>query len=224
MSADCWLTRAVISPRTILTRGLSDAYAWHQLVWQAFPGRDGAPRDFLTRLDDKPAGTQLLIVSPLEPLRPAWLAVTDSWETKPIPPAYFQPRAYRFQLHANPTVKRVMRNEAGEKKKNGRREPVGLRKDAEGKLALDEPSLRDWLARKGEAAGFQLHATAPLEIWSDAQRFRKTKAGLHGVHHAVDFTGILEITDPAVFRAAFARGIGSAKAFCFGMMAIAPLQ
>lgn len=222
MSADCWLTRAVISPRTIMARGLSDAYAWHQLVWQAFPGRDGAPRDFLTRLDDKPAGTQLLVVSPVEPVRPEWLAPADSWETKPIPPGYFQPRAYRFQLHANPTVKRVVRNAAGEKKKNGRREPVGLRKNAEGKLELDEPALRAWLVRKGEASGFRLHATAPLEIWADAQRFRKTKAGLHGVHHAVDFTGILEITDPTTFRTAFAAGIGSAKAFGFGLIALAP--
>ena len=222
MSTDCWLTRAVISPRTLMARGLADAYAWHQLVWQAFPGRDGEARDFLTRLDDKPAGTQLLIVSPTEPARPAWLGDADNWESKPIPPGYFQPRAYRFQLHANPTVKRVVRNAAGEKKKNGRREPLGLKKNADGKWELDEPALHAWLARKGENAGFRLHGSAPLEVWSEAQRFHKTKTGLHGVHHAVDFTGILEITDPVVFRTTFACGIGSAKAFGFGLVAVAP--
>ncbi len=222
MSTDCWLTRAVISPRTIMARGLHDSYAWHQLVWQGFPGRDGEARDFLTRLDDKPSGTQLLIVSPTSPVPPAWLTPSDTWETKAIPPGYFQPRAYRFQLHANPTVKRAVRNAAGEKKKNGRREPVGLKKNADGKLEIDEAELRAWLARKGEAAGFQLHPTAPLEIWSDAQRFHKKKDGHHGVHHAVDFTGILQITDPETFRAAFARGIGSAKAFGFGLIALAP--
>lgn len=37
----CWLTRAVITPRTLFARGIKDAYTWHQLVWQAFPGQMG---------------------------------------------------------------------------------------------------------------------------------------------------------------------------------------
>jgi len=211
----CYLTRALIGPRTVYARGLHDAYAWHQLVWKAFPGRDDKIRDFLTRLDDKPNGTQLLIVSPTEPKHPDWLGESDEWQSKAIPPGFFRARSYRFQLHANPTVKRVVRDAAGNRKKNGRRKAI-----------TGEADLRAWLERKGEAGGFRLTESVPLEIFSNISRFTKTpKSGqsMSGTHNAVDFTGILEVTDPAIFLThTFATGIGSAKAFGFGLLILAP--
>ncbi len=213
----CWLTRAIITPRTLFNRGIRDAYTWHQLVWQAFPGRDGKTRDFLTRLDDKPGGAQLLVVSPVEPRRPDWLCAADAWESKPIPPAYFQPRRYRFQLRANPTHKPVKDKDGqyiAEAKKRKRRAITG---DAE---------LATWLRRKGEAGGFRLCNESELEIWRDAQRFEKRRVdGTHhpGVHSTVDFSGVIEITDPALFLSAtFSKGLGSAKAFGFGLLVLAP--
>lgn len=213
----CWLTRALITPRTSFTRGIKDAYAWHQLVWQAFPGRDGEKRDFLTRLDDKPGGTQLLIVSPIAPVRPDWLGEADVWETKPIPPTYFQARPYRFQLRANPTHKPVKDkdgNYIADAKKRKRRAVTG------------EAELAAWLRRKGEAGGFRLCDGAPLETWNEVQRFEKRPAKApqhHGLHGTVDFSGVIEITDPALFlTATFTKGIGSAKAFGFGLLVITP--
>jgi CRISPR system Cascade subunit CasE len=47
--------------------------------------------------------------------------------------------------------------------------------------------------------------------------------GRRGLHNAVEFRGILTVTDPARFRETFARGIGSAKGFGFGMLALAPV-
>lgn len=212
----CFLTRALIGPRTVFARGLHDAYAWHQLVWKAFPARDGDARDFLTRLDDKPKGTQLLIVSPTEPVRPDWLTDHDEWETKPIPSDFFQARRYRFQLHANPTVKRVVRDAAGNRKKNGRREAI-----------TDEADLRAWLHRKGEAGGFRLTESPLPEVFSDLSQFTKhPKSGLamNGTHGTADFSGLLEVTDPALFLSqTFAKGIGSAKAFGFGLLVLAPV-
>ena len=212
----CFLTRALIGPRTIFARGLHDAYAWHQLVWKAFPGKDGETRNFLTRLDDKPKGTQLLIVSPTEPTRPDWLNENDEWETKAIPSGFFQARRYRFQLRANPTVKRVVRDAAGNRKKNGRREAI-----------TGEEELLSWLQRKGEAGGFRLPEGTPVEVLSDLSSFAKRpKSGqsMSGTHGATDFSGILEVTDPANFLTqTFAKGIGSAKAFGFGLLVLAPV-
>lgn len=212
----CYLTRALVGPRTVFARGLHDAYAWHQVVWKAFPGRDGEARDFLTRLDDKPGGTQLLIVSPTEPTRPDWLTEHDEWKTKAIPSGFFQARRYRFQLHANPTIKRVVRDAAGNRKKNGKREAI--KGDAE---------LRAWLRRKCEAGGFSVPESAPPEIFSDVSHFTKkakTSQAVTGTHGAVDFSGILEVTDPALFLSqTFIKGIGSAKAFGFGLLVLAPL-
>ncbi len=188
------------------------------MVWQAFPGRDGEKRDFLTRLDDKPGGTQLLIVSPIAPVRPDWLGDADVWETKSIPPAFFQARRYRFQLRANPTHKPVKDkdgNYIADAKKRKRRAVTG------------EAELAAWLQRKGEAGGFRLCNGAPLETWNEVQRFEKRQANgpqHHGIHGTVDFSGVIEITDLALFlTATFTKGIGSAKAFGFGMLLLAPL-
>ena len=214
----CWLTRALVTPRTLFERGIKDTYVWHQMVWQAFPGRDGQPRNFLTRLDDKPGGTQLLIVSPAEPVRPAWLGAADTWDTKPIPLTYFRARPYRFQLRANPTYKPV-KDQAGkyieDAKKRKRRAITG------------EAELAAWLRRKGETGGFRLVDNYPLETWSEAQYFdKRPPGGPHhsGIHAAVAFSGVIEITDPLLFvTTTFAKGVGSAKAFGFGLLVLAPV-
>ena len=49
------------------------------------------------------------------------------------------------------------------------------------------------------------------------------KGTTHGVHYAVEFQGVLTVTDSALFRTTFTTGIGSAKAFGFGLLALAPL-
>jgi len=217
-AATCWLTRAIVSPHTLFARGIKDTYAWHQLVWRAFPGRDGESRDFLTRLDDKPEGTQLLVVSPTEPVRPDWLGGMDIWETKHIPPTYFQARSYRFQLRANPTHKPVKDkdgNYIADAKKRKRRAVTG------------EAELLAWLQRKGAAGGFRISDSIPLQTWNDVQHFEKRPTNGHqhrGVHTTVDFSGVLEVTDPTHFLATtFAKGIGSAKAFGFGLLVLAPI-
>ena len=59
---------------------------------------------------------------------------------------------------------------------------------------------------------------------SDFSRGREyfEKQGLRGLHSAVEFQGVLNVTDPAKFHETFARGIGPAKAFGFGLLVIAP--
>lgn len=210
----CFLTRALISHPTIEARGIWDAYTWHQLIWQAFPGRDGETRDFLTRLDDKFGAVQVLIVSPREPVRPAWLGSQDEWATKPIPPSYFQARRYRFQLRANVTKKKVEPGPDGRNIRTGKR------------IALTEPKdILQWLVRKGEQHGFVIPDIDEVILATGQQRFHKTPRqgqAMHGKHGTVDFTGTLEVRDPALFHAAFSRGLGSAKAFGFGLLVLAP--
>lgn len=215
----CWLTRALISPRTLFACGIKDAYAWHQLVWKAFPGRNDKLRDFLTRLDVKPEGIQLLVVSPAQPARPDCLSAADLWESKPIPSAYFQARRYRFQLRANSTHKPVKDengNYIADAKKRKRRAITG------------DVELAAWLKRKGEAGGFRIIETVPLETWREVQHFEKRPSnGDHhrGVHGVVDFSGVIEITDPEVFlNVTFAKGVGSAKAFGLGLLVLAPVN
>ena len=127
-----------------------------------------------------------------------------------------QPLAFR--LRANPT-KRIGKTNA----------------DLPGKrvaLVREEEQI-EWLARKGRGGeadgtgGFELvmNEGAPsVTVVPEGKKFgRKTENGIkHEMRHvAVLFEGVLRITDADAFRRTLVRGIGSAKAFGFGLLSIA---
>jgi len=210
------LTSIWLDEREAAHQRLFDTYDWHQAAWKCFPGRDDTQRDFLTRLDARDGGFRLFIVSPLPPARPAWCEAGE-WRTKEIPASYFQRRRYCFQLRANPTRKVRADGPDGTRKKNGRRQ------------ALTQPeALREWLQRKGATGGFRVEGLEPQSdtpcAIAPARRFyfHREKDGQRGLHAGVDFTGRLEVIDPALFHETFRAGIGSAKSFGFGLLIIAP--
>jgi CRISPR system Cascade subunit CasE len=191
---------------------LRDSYQWHQAVWHAFPGRSDSPRDFLTRLDRRQDGFRLLIVSSTEPVRPNWCPPdAESWLTKAIPDRYFSRTRYAFQLCVNPTKKIAKLNLDGTKAKNGRRVPLRTREE-----------MLAWIVRKGEQGGFAVDVGNTRTYSRGREYFQKQ--GVSGLHSAVEYQGVLTVTDPAVFLETFNRGIGSAKAFGFGLLMIAPTQ
>ena len=142
--------------------------------------------------------------------RPAWCP-TDCFGTKLIPDDYFAHRHFRFRLLANPTKKIRVDNSDGTRKRNGKRVPLTKRED-----------LIDWLARKGVAGGFDIDAESVRVVPRGRSMFQKD--GAQGHHSAVEFQGDLVVTNTALFRNAIATGIGSAKAFGFGMLVIAPIS
>lgn len=189
---------------------IRDTYDWHQRVWQAFGGRDGAPRNFLTRVERKEEVYRVLILSHSVPTKPDWCP-TDCFGTKEIPETFFEHPRYRFSLLANPTKKLCVDNADGSRKKNGRRVPLTRRED-----------LVAWLQRKAEAGGFRINADS-LRIIPRGREFFHKDGHSHGTHAAVEFQGELAVTNSAQFRATVATGIGSAKAFGFGLLVIAPM-
>ena len=205
------LTQITLDFITVAGLHIRDAYDWHQRAWQCFPGRDGRQRDFLTRLDRCPEIFRLLIVSPIKPVRPDWCpAESECWKTKPIPETYFTHHRYVFQLCANPTRKLAAQNPDGSFKKNGRRAPLGGREQ-----------LVAWISRKGEHGGFTVAEDALRTFTRGREYFEKN--GMRGLHSAVEFRGVLTVTDPQRFRETFTRGMGSAKAFGFGLLVLAPI-
>lgn len=202
----------ILVPYELAVRHLKirDSYDWHQRVWQAFKGHDGEKRAFLSRVDEIDDAYRLLIVSPIAPAKPDWCP-TDCFKSRVIPEDFFAAGRFRFSLLVNPTKKLVVRDEAGERKKNGRRVPLTKRAE-----------LLDWMRRKAEAGGFDIGDPENLRTLPKPRGYFQ-KAGMHGVHHAVEFQGTLTVTDTALFRRTFTTGIGSAKAFGFGMLCLAPL-
>lgn len=116
--------------------------------------------------------------------------------------------AFSFRLRANPT-KRLGKssNEAPGKR-------VGLEK---------EEQQLNWLKRKASLGGFCiLHA----EVSQDALLEDIVRDPITGEHSltliAVQFDGVLQVTDQEQFVKTLINGIGSAKGFGFGLLSLAP--
>lgn len=203
------LTQITLNFPLVARLGLNDTYDWHQCVWQCFPGRSFEGRDFLTRLDPFQDGVRLLIVSAVQPTRPCW-CLSEFWKTKQIPESYFDSRRYAFQLCANPTKKILKLGIDAQPTKNGKRVPLRTREEY---LA--------WIGRKGERGGFSVEESSLCTFQRGREYFKKK--GVLGLHSAVEFQGVLEVVDSGRFRETFEHGIGSAKAFGFGLLVISPM-
>lgn len=204
-----YLTEAWLPAELALRRKLYDSYDWHQTVWEAFPGHENDSRAFLTRVDAVRDRFRLYILSEWTPQRPSWWPESD-WRSRPVPDSFLGHRRYAFQLCANPTRKRVKLDEEGRPCRNGRRDPLRTREE-----------LESWIVRKGQQGGFRPELDT-LRILPLGRRYFQRKGG-GGMHTAVDYRGILEVTDVAKFREAFRRGVGPAKGFGFGLLLLAPL-
>ncbi len=110
---------------------------------------------------------------------------------------------YIFRLRANPTVKKRLPG-----KQNGAR--VGIE---------NENDQIKWLQKKGLRNGFLLIKEA---IWDEGLiRSSKYAAGRELIFKSVRFEGVLEVENPERFERAVVKGIGSAKAFGFGLLSLA---
>lgn len=213
-----WLTQLTLNHATVARRHLRDSYDWHQAAWECFPGRPTAARDFLTRLDESPQGFRLLIVAPQPPTRPVWCP-PQAWQSREIPPNYFQRSRYAFQLRANPTRKVINRDKPKVVRPDGR---LDRNKNAR-RVALRQPAdLVAWLERKAAGGGFAVEADTLRVIPEGQDHFNRGRQ--HGAHASVEFRGTLSVTDPAKFHQTFVTGLGSAKAFGFGLLVVAPVS
>jgi CRISPR system Cascade subunit CasE len=128
----------------------------------------------------------------------------------------------RFRLRANPTRKIDTKSSPDGKRRNGKR--VELR---------GEQNWLGWLARKGEQHGFALRESRVRPGVPDVQvidqgKLQGRRSGDEGAARmtlaAVLFNGCLVVTDAERFRAALAEGIGSGKAYGFGLLSVARLE
>jgi CRISPR system Cascade subunit CasE len=80
--------------------------------------------------------------------------------------------------------------------------------------------LGEWLTRRAEPAGFRvvrLDTMQPGFVYANKTRDPGGGQRLRSVR----YEGVLEVTDSAQFGKAVVRGIGSAKAFGFGLLSLA---
>ncbi len=137
-------------------------------------------------------------------------------EVKPIRLDFRVGQSFRFRLEANPT----MRLRKGSRNTEG----VLTGDDWVGKrVPVSAQRLEDWLIRRAERLGFRVHELTGLRpgyvyfnqkaVRGEGQRLRSAR-----------YDGTLEVVVPEAFQAAVVCGIGSAKAFGFGLLSLAPVR
>lgn len=226
-----WLACLKIDTKTIYTEGISnDIYTWHKKLWECYPDAPKAKRDFLTRIDPLVGSIRFWVLAKRQPVCPAWCP-PDCFDVKEIASSFLMHRYYYFDLRANPVKSIVQRGPNGETllKKNSKRRP-GKRVPI---VKADE--LRSWISDKGIVrcldeqtglpvpGGFKIVEEKPLEISQMTENhFRKKN---HTAYHGgVQFRGTLEVTNQEDFIKTYYHGIGSAKAFGFGLLLLAPTK
>lgn len=235
-----YLSALDLNPRSSLVRrDIADCNDLHRTVLSAFPAPVGdvkAREAFavLYRLETaRTSPIRLLVQSETEPdwsrLSSGYLCPGRSAATKRVDDHYetlFCGHELRFRLRANPT-KRVG--------KTGKPGWVGKRVNL-----VTEAAQLAWLERKGRDGGFDLltaraapglfglshpgNRSSVLEVQARTTSQIEGWRGCEGQKlsfGSVLFDGELRITDTESFRETLRRGIGSGKAYGFGLLSVA---
>jgi len=168
---------------------------------------------FLFLIDPLPNGRAVIIVqSATMPdwdyaFRNARYLLAASPEVKPFDPRFSKGQNLRFRLAANPTRRLSKHSPDAKEESIGKRVPVPT------------DQLMDWLACRADSAGFSIKRDATI---LQPGYVYMNKNGKGQRLRSVLFDGFLRVTDPDAFRQTLFRGIGSGKAFGFGLLSVTP--
>jgi len=231
METNLFLSKLILNQRSCeARRDLANCHDLHRTIMSAFPQADGAAaRDefgVLFRVESRRDGKVILLVQ--SQVEPDWSRLPEGYlleaggnpACKPVSSHYAvlgTGQRLLFRLLANPTKRVSAKNTEEDARWRGKR--IELRSE-EDQIA--------WLRRKGDASGFRLLAarvnrdvpnvqTAPRPKTSGRREKNRLSFG------SALFNGELEITDAERFRQALSDGVGSGKAYGFGLLSIAPI-
>jgi len=214
-----YLSRLTLNPRTRrVQREIADTYQLHRSLMNGFPDdlAEGDER-VLFRLEQHPrSGALTLLVQSLNKPDWSWLEA-DNVRDYLLPVSEPNPavkefdldlspgQTLAFRLRANPTARRQL--------EDGSRKRIGLQREEE---------QVEWLEHKAAAGGFRV-----LSVRTGNQTKVYGRIYRNGNKHrltllSVQFDGLLRVDDPNRIQEAVRRGVGSGKAFGFGLLSLAP--
>jgi CRISPR system Cascade subunit CasE len=235
-----YLSRLVLNPGSRAVRNdLSDCRGLHRTILSAFPQANkeqgGARAEFgvLFRADaNSHSGRITLLVQ--SQTEPDWSQLPkdyllDDFDELENPAVKRVDKSYdalsegmrlRFRLRANPTRRLPLLIENRVGKERGKRVEI-----------FGEEDQLDWLRRKGEQHGFRLLAACVNPNVVNARANPEGKIIGWREHSqppmkfgSALFEGELEVVNAEAFREALRNGIGSGKAYGFGLLSVASIR
>ena len=191
---------------------LGNPYRVHQRLAMAFPKAPSGR--VLFRIEEEWSPPRIIVQAEAQADWDAafreFAVLASLPQQKPVDITAFAGEVLRFRLLANPT-KRLSAGCPGVKVDGHR---VGLFKEAD---------QRGWLERKAAAAGFAPLAVEVRPRSTIVSHKNPSKDRSRQSHLAVQFDGQLQVTDPGRLTEAVQAGIGTAKAYGFGLLSLARL-
>lgn len=246
---ELFLTKMILNPKCPrVRRDLGNPQELHRTVSNGFPEVENqahlpkhlqeTPRhkfNILHRLEiDKDRGQAVLLVQ--SGVKPDWRFLpedyADELQCKAVGEQYGRienEMTLVFRLQANPT-KRIGESYQHPDEKKREEFAAKFRDDKKRRrISMNKDEERiEWLERKGSAAGFRLAKikVAPtVENVVSAEEgkinFRKEGNSPKITFGSVVFEGVLQVTDVEKFKEALRIGIGTGKAYGFGLLSIA---
>jgi len=213
-----YLSRLILNPRNRrVQKEVAQPYQMHRSLMKAFPDnlKPGDER-VLFRLEAHPrTGALTLLVQSLTLPDWSWLAESNARgyllpvnEPNPAVKSFdlnLAPgQVLAFRLRANPTVKRRFDDETHKR--------VGI---------YGEEKQIEWLKRKGEQGGFHVLSVRTNNQDTINGYIRRDEERHKLKLLAVQFDGLLQVSDPDRLRETVRQGVGSGKALGFGLLSLA---
>lgn len=215
---------------------LRNLYHVHQRLCMAFPSDERKREDehflkpfkpedfarhFLFRVDPHSGGSAAVLVQ--SAVRPDWdyafhnagYLLAAPHQMKEFEPEFQEGQRLQFRLLANPT-RRLSKHSVEEDGQPVAERSIGKR------VPVRDDNLIDWLVRRAES--WALIDRECTTVQPGYVYVSKERNGSGQRLRSVRFDGILTVTDPAKFREILESGIGSAKAFGFGLLSVAPVR
>ncbi len=217
-----YLSRLMLNPnnRQVWRQHLRNPYKIHQLVMRGFPDETKRCKtQVLHRLEERDDVPVLMVQSALEP---DWSGIDlaylirdpfDPWPNPAVRPLNLSLRVkqiFNFRLCANPTIKKVRRDEQGTRR-NSNRVPL-----------FQEDQQKAWLKHQAEEKGFEVLDVAIRQ--EKTQKIWKARNTPPLTLYTVQFDGYLKVLDPDKLLAGIQQGIGPARAFGCGLLSLGRIQ
>ena len=205
----------------------------------------GPDSGFLFRIDPGSCGRAMILVqSAAEPdwdyaFHNARHLLAAPPQVKLLAPSYSKGQRLRFRIRIGLCDKKKTSTGGTDLRKYSEgKDKYGRRKSQSKRVALSwdkdqnpQDVIREWLARKGEKCGFEIDSGTFRAVqigWSnglkrsgDARNSNARPCEYHMKFRFALLEGRLSVTDETKFRSALLHGLGSGKAFGFGLLSVA---